>query len=91
MSTTIAAESDAFLYSVENLAGGSDFDASAQSITFRADEGRQKTVSITITNDSILENAESFSVEVTLASGTEQSGAVVNSSATVTILDDDSE
>ena len=74
-----------------SLAGTSDFDASTQSITFRADEGRQKTTTITITNDSILENAESFSVQLTISSGTEQSGVVANSSVTITILDDDSE
>lgn len=73
------------------LTGATDFDNSTQRITFAANEGNQKTVTITITDDDILENPESFSVELTVPSGLQQDGLIASSSATVTILDDDGE
>ena len=70
--------------------GASDFDTSTQSVTFMAQEGR-KDVQITITDDMILEDEEEFSIQLRTPSGSDQEGLLANSSARVTIIDNDSE
>lgn len=63
---------------------GSDYSAASGTVTFAAGE-TQKTESITLTNDEILEFDESFLVEVTNL----QNATMLNTSVAVTILDDD--
>ena len=64
---------------------GSDYTATSGMLTFRSGE-KSKTVSISITNDSIDENNETFTVSLS-----DPSGAMLGSAdeATVTIIDDD--
>ena len=71
--------------------GGSDYDSSTQrTVTFMADSSRED-VSIMITDDSILEDEEDFSIELRVPAGSDQEGLTANSSARVTIIDNDSE
>lgn len=64
---------------------GSDYIAKSDSVTFGPAE-TQKSITLTILDDGLVENAESFFVTLTFASGASVSG----SPATVTIADDDS-
>lgn len=66
---------------------GQDYSGGAGSITFNAGE-TQKQITIPITNDNLLENPENFFVD--LVNPTNASITQNNSTATVTIADDDS-
>ena len=70
--------------------GTSDFDSTTRRVTFTAEESR-KDIQVVIMDDSILEDQESFTIELRTPSGTVQEGLLANSSATVAITDNESE
>ena len=67
---------------------GSDYTAISEVVTFAAGDTTPKTVNIPITNDTTPETAETFTVSLSAATG----GATIGtpSTATITIVDDDS-
>ena len=69
--------------------GTSDYIAPTPGITFPASIDRM-TIPITIVTDSILEDQESFSAQLRIASGSQQEGVIADSNITITITDDDS-
>ena len=72
------------------IAGTSDYISPPSSITFTA-EANQITVPIMLVNDNILEDQESFTVELMAASGSVQEGIIAGSNITISIIDDDSQ
>lgn len=70
--------------------GTSDYVSPTQSsITFPAGADRM-TIPIMLMDDRILEDQESFSAELRVASGSLQEGVIADSNITITIIDDDS-
>ena len=74
------------------FADGSDYDSSTQrTVTFMAGGDTRENVQITVMDDGILEDQEDFSIELRTPGGSDQEGLLANSSARVTIIDNDSE
>ena len=67
--------------------GGSDFGATNGTVTFAANTGGSKTIVIPIFNDSVIENNETFSFQLSNPQGGVQLGTITNE--TVTIENDD--
>ena len=79
-------------HSMHHCAGGSDYDSSAQrTVTFMVGGDGREDVQITIVDDMILEDEEDFTIELRVPVGSDQEGLTANSSARVTIIDNDSE
>ena len=77
------------LKNINYVAASNDFATSVEPLTFQSGS-MLECVSISITNDTILENSEEFSVQLTTTDSAVNLNATSNS-ATVTITDNDRE
>jgi len=80
----------AYSTAIGTAVGGSDYTTTSGTVTFTTVSCPDSAISIAILDDALVEGDETFTVNFSVSTGAQQNYTLVNSSATVTIMDDDS-